>query len=650
MTRLGRDFSYTTQRDAVSPVSADVIFASTRFPNYKCRANNNTLEDTKLVSIKDDFRKETAQLLDQQNRLSVRDLASKFENGLAAAAKLSDETKLQDVASLEKHVLLHNLRDALESLRGRAVGKNKDDVEEAIAMVESLAFQLTQRESELVQENAEVKKLASFLKQASEDAKKLVDEERAFARTEIEKARTAVQRVEEALQEQERMSRATGKQDVEELMKEVLEARRIKMLHQPSKITFSRLETSNRRTSLYRRHGTAEHRRYTTNQRRPLRRLCRRTAAAGQPRFHQASTPLPNHHSAAVHRRGSAALRRCLNHVRDCTAPRGTRKGDSTNFAVREGSRPLPSPTTLSAPPPLPLPPPRTGDELTRRFESIVSFASNDSLHLGVSNGCLNPTKVMDMDHELHALRAQLVEKSKSSLKLQKELAMSKRGEKNAPKFFELGGTEALGSYLEIHPCSGKAPELLECSIQWYRLISEDGKKHLISGATKPIYAPEPSDVGRVLQAEINSDSHSIMLTTTGPIDPAAGLGNYVEALVRRHETEFNVVIVQMNGADHPSESIHVLHVGKMRMKLCKDKTTVAKEYYSSFMQLCGVRGGGNAAAQASFWQPKIGLSFVLAFESERERNAAIMLARRFAFDCNIMLTGPDDRAAQKTT
>lgn len=119
-----------------------------------------------------------------------------------------------------------------------------------------------------------------------------------------------------------------------------------------------------------------------------------------------------------------------------------------------------------------------------------------------------------------------------------------------------------------------------------------------------------------------------------------------MEALVRRHDIEFNVVIVQMNGLDHSSQSIHVLHVGKMRMKLCKGKTTMTKEYYSTSMQLCGVRGGGNAAAQAAFWQAKVGLSFVLAFESERERNAAIMLARRFAFDCNIMLAGPDDRAA----
>lgn len=36
---------------------------------------------------------------------------------------------------MEKHVLLKKLRDALESLKGRVAGRNKDDVEEAISMV-----------------------------------------------------------------------------------------------------------------------------------------------------------------------------------------------------------------------------------------------------------------------------------------------------------------------------------------------------------------------------------------------------------------------------------------------------------------------------------------------------------------------------------
>lgn len=41
-----------------------------------------------------------------------------------------------------------------------------------------------------------------------------------------------------------------------------------------------------------------------------------------------------------------------------------------------------------------------------------------------------------------------------------------------------------------------------------------------------------------------------------------------------------------MNGVNHPSESIHVFHVGKMRIKLCKGKTTIAKEYFSTSMQV----------------------------------------------------------------
>ncbi|KAH9741818.1 Stomatal closure-related actin-binding protein 1 [Citrus sinensis] len=469
------------QKDAVPAVSADVVFASSRFPNYKIGANNQVVDgkdDPKVLSMKEVVARETAQLLEQQKRLSVRDLANKFEKGLAAAAKLSEEAKLREAASLEKHVLLKKLRDALESLRGRVAGRNKDDVEEAIAMVEALAVQLTQREGELIQEKAEVKKLADFLKKASEDAKKLVDEERAFARAEIESARAAVQRVEESLQEHEQMSRASGKQDFEELMKEVQEARRIKMLHQPS--------------------------------------------------------------------------------------------------------------------------------------------------------------KVMDMEHELRALRIQLAEKSKCSLLLRKELAMSKRIEEKLSDSYELDGSEALGSYLRIKPCSNNGPELSKCSIQWYRVPSEGGKRELISGATKSVYAPEPFDVGRILQAEITYNGQQITLTTTGAVDPAPGLGSYVEALVRKHDVEFHVVVTQLNGVDHPSESIHVLHVGKMRIKLCKGKMTIAKEYYSTSMQLCGVRGGGNAAAQALFWQAKKGVSFVLAFESERERNATIMLARRLAFDCNL--------------
>lgn len=96
MTKVSRDFADSMQKKGFPAVSADVIFASSRFPNYKIGANNQIMEtknEPRFLSMKEVVARETAQLLEQQKRLSVRDLTSKFEKGLAAAAKLSEEVK-----------------------------------------------------------------------------------------------------------------------------------------------------------------------------------------------------------------------------------------------------------------------------------------------------------------------------------------------------------------------------------------------------------------------------------------------------------------------------------------------------------------------------------------------------------------------------
>ncbi|KAJ6304284.1 hypothetical protein OIU77_018033 [Salix suchowensis] len=230
-------------------------------------------------------------------------------------------------------------------------GRNKEDVEKAISMVEALAVKLTQKEGELIQEKFEVKKLANFLRQASEDANKLVNQEKSFACAEIESARAVVQRIGEALDEEERDAQNSKNQaaGVEELVEEVQEARRIKLLHQPS--------------------------------------------------------------------------------------------------------------------------------------------------------------KVIDMEHELRALRNQIREKSIVSVKLQKELAKSKRAEQNKLAPYVLDGSETLGSSLQLKPRSDGSPTPFpKCSVQWYRVSSEDSQNEVISGANKTFYAPEPFDVGRVLQVDIVSN------------------------------------------------------------------------------------------------------------------------------------------------
>ncbi|KAK2984064.1 hypothetical protein RJ640_012015 [Escallonia rubra] len=419
MTKVSPECGDQMQMQVVLSVSADVSFASNRFPKYKLGADNQILEEVKVdikgPALKEVVLQETAQLSEQHKRLSVRDLAGKFDKNVAAAAKLSGEAKLREVASLDGHVLLKKLRDALESLRGRLAGQNKEDVEKAISMVEALAVKLTQKEGELIQEKFEVKKLANYLKQASEDAKKLVNQEKSFACAEIESARAVVQRIGEALDEQERISQNSGMQEMEELIEEIQQSRRIRLLHQPSK------------------------------------------------------------------------------------------------------------------------------------------------------------------------------------------LALSKWAEENKFSSYEFGGSEVLGSILRVQPRSSNAMELQKCSIQWYRLSSECSRRELISGANKTVYAPEPFDVGRVLQVDIVSNGQKAAVTTAGAVDPAAGLENYVETLLRKSNTEFS---------------------------------------------LCGFRGGGNSAAKSLFWLARKGQSFVLLFESERERNAALMLARRYALDCNVVLAGPDDLAS----
>ncbi|KAK6149018.1 hypothetical protein DH2020_016543 [Rehmannia glutinosa] len=488
MTRVSPEFGDEVQ--AVWTVSADVSFQSDQFPKYKLGPNNEILEeikeDSKGPPLKEVVVQETNQLTEQHKRLSVRDLASKFDKNLAAAAKLSEEAKLKEVASLDGHVLLKKLRDALEYLKGRLAGRNKEDVEKAISLVEALAVKLTQKEGELIQEKFEVKKLVNFLKQASEDAKKLVNQEKSFACAEIESARAVVQRIGEALEEQEKNQCSGKQQELEELIEEVQEARRIKLMHQPR--------------------------------------------------------------------------------------------------------------------------------------------------------------KVVDMEHELRELRLQIREKCTISLKLQNELARSMKAE-DVSRIYELNGAEMLGSILRIQSCSEEAIELGKCSIQWYRLSSQCSRREPILGANKCVYAPEPIDVGRVLEVDITSNGLKVTLTTDGPIEQGLDLGSYLETLLRKPNNDFSVVISQMNGRNYSSHSAHLFHIGKTKIKLSRGWITKARESYSKSMQLCGFRGGGNSAAKSLFWQARKGHSFVLVFESERERNGALILARKYAFDCNVLLAGPDDDA-----
>jgi hypothetical protein len=95
MTKISPEIETKMPMEAVPHVSADVSFISDSFPKYKLGADHQVFqepaEDNNGPSLKDVIEQEASNLSDQNKRISVRDLASKFDKNLSAAAKLSNE-------------------------------------------------------------------------------------------------------------------------------------------------------------------------------------------------------------------------------------------------------------------------------------------------------------------------------------------------------------------------------------------------------------------------------------------------------------------------------------------------------------------------------------------------------------------------------
>ena len=50
------------------------------------------------------------------------------------------QAKRREAASLDRQVLLKKLRDVLDTLKGRVAGRNRDDAEEAISLVNLYSY------------------------------------------------------------------------------------------------------------------------------------------------------------------------------------------------------------------------------------------------------------------------------------------------------------------------------------------------------------------------------------------------------------------------------------------------------------------------------------------------------------------------------
>ena len=204
-----------------------------------------------------------------------------------------------------------------------------------------------------------------------------------------------------------------------------------------------------------------------------------------------------------------------------------------------------------------------------------------------------------------------------------------------------ISGTPVLGGTLRV---SG-ATALPYATFQWLR-VHKSGAEDPIGGATRQQYAPEPRDVGLVLACAITPAPGEPVQTvrTAVPLADMEGLAAAVEAYAAKESAEFNCVVVQRNGEMQDRREVHQLDVLSDRVKLKRSGKTRFKEAYGDGMQVCGARGGGDAAAQGLFLALSPSLVFMLACESAKQRNAAILLIRSRARERGFQVLGPKDK------
>jgi len=208
--------------------------------------------------------------------------------------------------------------------------------------------------------------------------------------------------------------------------------------------------------------------------------------------------------------------------------------------------------------------------------------------------------------------------KSETSLSLvRSSLSASLRAPLSDIPLQSISGTAVLGATLRVAGTSG----LPYATYQWHR-VSGGGAEELIGGATRQQYAPEPRDLGLKLACAVTASPGELAQTvcTGAPIADMEGLAATVAAGAGKESLEFNCVVVQRNGEMQDRREVHQLEVLGDRVKLKRGGKTRYKEAFSDQMQVCGARGGGDAAAQGLFLALSPSLVFMLACESSTQR------------------------------
>lgn len=220
----------------------------------------------------------------------------------------------------------------------------------------------------------------------------------------------------------------------------------------------------------------------------------------------------------------------------------------------------------------------------------------------------------------------------------------------SALKGLSIGGRLEVGGTLHIGQSDANGTSTLpfeSTQLQWLRTRGVASPYHVISGAIRQQYSPEPADIGCVLHCRVGCGNVYRTVSCSEPITATPELEEETDRLAvaaaAGEAASFVVVPVQHNGTVQRRRSVAMLSVSTSGVTLQSGDTggESAVAPFHVDMQVCGARGGGDGAAQGLFLAMSSQHVFMLALETPAKRNTCILFLRKMAGLQGLQLEGP---------
>lgn len=288
--------------------------------------------------------------------------------------------------------------------------------------------------------------------------------------------------------------------------------------------------------------------------------------------------------------------------------------------------------------------------QMESRTRSELDHKSNGIARDKLSSSLTAESAVSSDEEHSGAAASAVATQKESATSLPAPDGFDSKAAHSALKSLSIGGRLEVGGTLHIGQSDANGTSTLpfeSIQLQWLRTKGGASPYHVISGAIRQQYSPEPADIGCMLHCRVGWGNVYRTVSCSEPITASPELEQETDRLAvaaaAGEAASFVVVPVQHNGTVQRRRSVAMLSVSTSGVTLQSGDTggESAVAPFHVDMQVCGARGGGDGAAQGLFLAMSSQHVFMLALETPTKRNTCILFLRKMAGLQGLQLEGP---------